>query len=285
MGLESPVASPSRRYCYGPAKKISHRSPSPTGDMRDCVPNPRPIEACCLLRMPDATDSPFPATRWSLVQRLREPGAGQSTAMDELCRLYWRPIYLYARRDGHSQQDAEDLTQSFFAALIENATIAAADERRGRLRTFLLTAFQRFAVNAWRHENRLKRGGGVRFTGLDELESSLPAASSPDAAYDRGWACTLVAEAEGRLERDYTARGRGELYHRLRPLLAWNSAPDGAADSIAGACGLTPGAVRVALKRLRESWRRGIEEAVAATLTDNCELEEEVRWLLRVYAG
>ncbi len=238
--------------------------------------------------MPDSLppDSPFPATRWSLVQRVREP-AVREAAMEELCRLYWRPIYLYARRAGRSQQDAEDLTQSFFASLIERDTLAGADEQRGKLRTLLLTAFQRFAVSQWRKENRTKRGGGLHFTGIEELENSpaLTGHDAPDVAYARAWAAGIVAETEAALERDYDRRGRGELYRHLRPLLAWHSAPDGAADHIAGACGLTPGAVRVALKRLREAWRRGIEQAVSATVTHSGDVAGEVRWLLKVWSA
>lgn len=232
--------------------------------------------------MPDQPpqDSPFPDTRWSLVHRVREP-AGREAALDELCRLYWRPVYLYARRSGHSQEDSEDLTQGFFASLIERDTFAAAEAERGRLRTLLLTAFQRYAVSAWRREHRQRRGGGRHFTGLEELEHSLTASHQPEDAYDRAWAAAIVSETDTALASDYAARGRGDLYARLRPLLEWNSAPDGAADGIAAECGLTPGAVRVALKRLRDAWRRGIEKAVAATVASESDTAEEVRWILK----
>jgi len=242
---------------------------------------------CTVARiMADVSDSPFPATRWSLVQRVREPAAREA-AMEELCRLYWRPIYLYARRSGHSQEDAEDLTQSFFASLIERDTFAGADEQRGKLRTLLLTAFQRFAVSQWRKENRSKRGGGLHFTGIEELENSPALASNeaPDAAYDRAWAAAIVGETEAALARDYEARGRGELYRRLQPMLAWNSTPDGTAAAVADECGLTPGAVRVALKRLRDAWRRGIEQAVASTVSGGDDAAEEVRWLFKMWAA
>lgn len=225
-------------------------------------------------------DSPFPDTRWSLVQRVREPAAREA-ALEELCRLYWRPVYLYARRAGHSQQDAEDLTQGFFASLIERDTFAAAETGRGRLRTLLLTAFQRYAVSEWRREHRQRRGGGQHFTGLEELEHSLSASHLPEDTYDRAWAEAIVSATDAALASDYAARGRGDLYARLRPLLEWNSAPEGAADSIAVECGLTPGAVRVALKRLRDSWRRSIETTVAATVASASETADEVRWVLK----
>lgn len=207
--------------------------------------------------------------------------------MEELCRLYWRPIYLYARRTGRSQEDAEDLTQSFFASLIERETFAGADAQRGKLRTLLLTAFQRFAVSQWRRENRTKRGGGVLFTGIEELEHSpaLAGDDAPDTAYDRAWAASIAGEIDTELAQDYDLRGRGDLYRRLRPMLAWNSTPDGTADAIAVECGLTSGAVRVALKRLRDLWRRRIEQAVAATVSPEGDAAEEVRWFFRVWAS
>ena len=230
--------------------------------------------------MTDNPESPFPATRWSLVARVRDRGSQSRPALEELCRLYWRPVFIYARKAGHSREDAEDLTQSFFASLIEKDLIACADESRGRLRTFLLTAFQRFAISTWRRENRMKRGGGAFFTALDDLECTLISDEAPDSAYDRAWAAGLLAEADADLALDYSSRGRGELYKHLRPLLAWNSAPAGAADAVANACGLTSGAVRVALKRLREAWRRRLEHAVAATVSSPDEVTAEVRWLL-----
>ena len=233
-------------------------------------------------------DSPFPETRWSLIQKVRENKSEpeKSAAMNELCLLYWRPLYLYARRLDHSQQDAEDLTQSFFETVLNRDLFAGAERGRGRLRTFLLTAFQRFSISQWRHENRAKRGGFHHFTGLDHLENQLISAGPEDASatYDRAWAATLVEETETDLERDYSSRGRGELYRHLRPLLAWNSAPDGTADAIAKACGLSSGAVRVALKRLRESWRRTLEHHVARTVSSETELADEVRYIITAWA-
>jgi hypothetical protein len=121
------------------------------------------------------------------------------------------------------------------------------------------------------------------------LETSpfLKAGPNGDAAavYDRAWATALVEETESHLERDYTSRGRGDLFRRLQPLLAWNAAPEGAAAEIADACGLTAGAVRVALKRLRQAWRARLEICVAQTVGDESEVQDEVRYLLKALAA
>ncbi|MDB6079453.1 MAG: hypothetical protein JWO82_3200 [Akkermansiaceae bacterium] len=237
------------------------------------------------------TDSPpplFATTRWSLV---RAAGPGDSpVALEELCRLYWFPVYAVARRSGRKPEDAQDLAQGFFARLLEKRWLDHADDARGRFRNYLLTALKRYLANEWHREHARKRGGYGEVVPLDaELAERLYAeegghGSSPDELFDRRWALAMLDAAMARLEQEYQAGGRAAEYARLLPgLTAGRGETDYAALAQAGAT--TEGAVRVALHRLRKRFRTLMRDEVARTVASDDEVAEEMAALMRALGG
>src|SRR5882762_5557579 len=152
----------------------------------------------------------FATTHWSVVLQAGGKDSPQATeALEALCRSYWYPLYAYVRRNGHTPHDAQDLTQEFFARLLERKYLQLADRNQGRFRTFLLTSLKHFLINDWKKENRDKRGGGQKIVSLDEetAESRFatePAiAQPPDSLYDRGWAAILLERALAALRAEF----------------------------------------------------------------------------------
>lgn len=231
-----------------------------------------------------ATGNVFPETRWTLIDRLRQHGGARDQALEILCRLYWQPLCLYARRLGFGREDAEDLTQDFLGQGPGTGLFANAEAARGTLRAYLMAAFQRYAVSEWRRQASLKRGGFIPHAPLDEAWVQGWLALTPEEAADQAWAATILREVETSLEKDYERRGRGELFRRLRPLLAWYATEaDDHTARIARDCGLNPGAVRSALHRLRSAYRREIESLLGHLVRDPDEIREETRHLLRLW--
>lgn len=211
-------------------------------------------------------------------------------ALAELCRAYWAPLYAFARRSGHDPQDAEDLTQGFFARVVAKDLLAHADPARGRLRSFLLAAFQHFMAQTWRYEHREKRGGAQPPVSIDAqqaeeaFEASLNPQLSPADVFERRWFETVLERALDALRQEYEARGRGSLFTQLQEHLAWNSA-EARLDQVAKQVGLSPGAVRVAIFRLRQRYRELVEEQLAETIVSVDDLDEELRTLRRVLSA
>ena len=232
----------------------------------------------------------FPLTRWSLVLRLREgTEEGGGKALEELCALYWLPIYSYALRSGQAPHDAEDLTQGFFARLLERDLFAKADRARGRLRSFLLGAFKHFMSEEWRQAARQKRGGGRIAIPLhdlhdqelrDDVHGSVPVCE-PQSAFDRVWFDVLLEHALNDLEAEYQARGRGTVFARLQEFLAWNH-KDARLAEAARELGMSPGAVRVTIVRMRQRFRELIECRIAETVATPAEAAEELEHLRQV---
>ncbi|MGV3658872.1 MAG: RNA polymerase sigma factor [Prosthecobacter sp.] len=228
--------------------------------------------------MSPSSNVPFPPTRWSMVLAARNGGDARQgrRALEDLCRLYWQPVYGFARRRGHPPADAEDLAQGFFARLLEEDLFAKADASAGRLRSFLLGAFQRHQREEWRKATAAKRGGGhgVISIDADESEAAFQAEDTsvltPEAAYEKQCALALLADAMGRLAKEQAAAGRAQAFELLRPLLS----PDGGADEaqshlrIAAALGQTVEASRAAVYRLRKRFREVLRDAVADTLEE-----------------
>jgi RNA polymerase sigma-70 factor (ECF subfamily) len=231
----------------------------------------------------------FTPTRWSLIATLRSGEAPQvEQALETLCGAYWYPLYAYVRRAGHSAEDAADLTQAFFAKLLEKDALATADPARGRLRTFLLTAMQHFLRDDWRRQQRLKRGGGATMLSIDEpLAESLYASEpadpmTPEALYHRCWALTLLDRTLADLEADYARDGKAALFEALKSALTDEDDLPGAAE-IGAQLGMEPGAVRMAVSRLRRRYRERLLAEVATSMDaqSDAEIDEEIAALFR----
>ncbi len=210
------------------------------------------------------------------------------TSLAELCQAYWRPLYVYVRSRGHGVDDARDLTQQFFSRLLERNGIATADPARGRFRTFLLTSLQRFLVSEWRRETALRRDA-ARVVPLelewDSVESRLadgPAgAVPPELEFDRQWADALLGRALAGLRAEHVAAGRAELLDTLEPFV-WGRDGSLSHAEMAARLGLTVGAVRVAVHRLRTRFRELLRQEVAATVAGQEEVDAELRHLVEI---
>jgi RNA polymerase sigma factor (sigma-70 family) len=237
---------------------------------------------------PTATPSDrgdFAATRWTLVLQAargaQTPRA--AAAMAELCQIYWYPLYAFIRRRGHAAQDAEDLTQEFFARLLDKRFLARADREKGRFRTFLLTAVKRFLTNEHEAARAQKRGGGRRIIRLDGLEPEAryrlePAVTlSPERLFERQWALTLLNRVLARLQADTDAEGKAALFDPLKGHLTGSRTETYAAT--AARLGVSEGAVQVAVHRLRRRYRELIREEIEHTVASPEEVEDEIRYL------
>jgi len=233
----------------------------------------------------------FVTTHWSVVLSARQKDSPQSAAaLETLCRTYWYPLYAYVRRQGHSPPDAQDLTQGFFARLLQKDYLKAAAREKGRFRTFLIMALKRFLANEWDHDRAQKRGGGQPHLSLDtELAEERyrvepVEGATADKIFERRWALTLLDRTMTRLREEFTAAGKAEEFKRLKACLTAERGDISYAE-IAGALGQTEGAMRVAVHRLRKRFRDIFREEIAQTVSSPEEIEEEVRYLIGVLAG
>jgi len=227
----------------------------------------------------------FPTTRWSRVARAGEPGRVDARdALAELCGAYWYPIYALVRRLGHDEADALDLTQEYFARLLEKPVLAAADRTRGRFRAFLRTDCGYFLADRRDHDRAQKRGGGVPPLSIDARAAEgrylvEPADDwTPDRLFDRAWALTLLGRALDRLAYEYATSGRGMLFEKLQRVLT--SGPRAVSYvEIARQLGMTDGAVQQAATRLRKRYRDALHDEIAATLDDpsDAAVDSEIR--------
>lgn len=233
----------------------------------------------------------FATTRWTVVLAAGSRSAPQAdVALEELCRTYWFPLYAYVRRHGHSREDAEDLTQSFFARFLQKNYLEKLRGEHGRFRAFLLASLKHFLANEWDRARRQKRGGGVPPLSLDWQDADSryqidPADHlSPDKIYDRAWAVTLLERVIGRLREEHAAEGKAWLFEGLKPFLMMGRSDMPHAQAAAGLA-MTEGAVRVAVHRLRRRYRELLREEIGQTLSDPAQVEEEMRALLSAFAG
>lgn len=230
--------------------------------------------------MPDrATAAPFPPTRWSVVLSARD---GRQTevsraALEDLCRLYWRPLYAFARGSGLTAEDAEDLTQDFFTrVIIGKDHFANAEPSLGKLRTFLLTAFQRDLLDARRFAHRQKRGSGriISFDAIaaeQQLAPALTIAAEPQQLFEKEWAESVIRASLGGLAREFEADGKAELFLALRPWISAGAESPAGYDELSATTGLSKPAVRQAVHRLRERFRQAVRDHIADTLNDPTE--------------
>jgi RNA polymerase sigma factor (sigma-70 family) len=228
----------------------------------------------------------FATTHWSLVAAAKPDEASQTNArkaLEQLCRAYWYPLYAFVRNRGHSSTDAQDLTQSFFARIIETGGFASADPKRGRFRSYLLGAMKHFLANEWDRVRDQKRGGRVKFLELDALDPEAryalePAQSpDPDAGFDREWAQESIARALKKLRAESEANGKGELYEALKGSLTGEGP---SRSETAARLGMTEGAVKVAVHRLRQRYREILRAEIAQTVTDPSDIDDEMRHLV-----
>lgn len=232
----------------------------------------------------------FPTTHWSRVARAGGPPTPEArAALAELCGAYWYPIYALIRRKGYEADAALDLTQDYFARLLEKGTVAAADPLKGRFRAFLLADCHFFLADRRDRDRALRRGGGRPVLSIDARDAEgrfLREPShdrTPERMFERDWALALIDRVFDGLERHYADTARSELFRRLKPLVAPGSDAAPRAE-IAAALGMTEGSLRVAIHRLRARFAAGLREEVAATLQDPGDeaVEEELRALLEV---
>ena len=220
-------------------------------------------------------------TRWSLVLLANEKGEGSGEALAALCETYWYPLYAYARRRGFDIEDAQDLTQAFFARLLEGDFLARATPERGHFRGFLLTAFKHFLANAQKHAAASKRGGGIQFLSLEDAESRYqkePADHlTPEMLYERQWALTLIAITLGELQREAERKGRRAEFEALRALLAGDDVPY---ETVASQLDMSVGGLKVAVHRLRRRFARLLRARIADTVDSATEIDDELRCLL-----
>jgi RNA polymerase sigma-70 factor (ECF subfamily) len=228
----------------------------------------------------------FTTTRWSLVLEAGESGSDRSErALAELCERYWYPLYAYVRRRGHDTDDARDLTQAFFAKLLEKRDLRVADPRRGRFRTFLLASMKNFLAGEWRRESTLRRGGGVELLSLDfdsaeaRYEKEPAHDLTPEAIYERRWAFRLLEQAVADLRNEYGQSGKLELFDALKGFLGSGEQILPYAE-LSRRFGQSEGALRTAVSRLRTRWRERLRQLVAETVESEAELREEMDCLI-----
>lgn len=227
----------------------------------------------------------FPHTRWSLVVEATQGASSKSAAALELiCRTYWYPLYAYVRRSGQSPHDAEDLTQEFFHRLLDKRWLTDANQEKGKLRTFLITALKNFMANEWRRASSQRRGGNRTHIPIDTVFAESRYAADPtaplpaDHLYERQWALTLLDLTLERLKREFVTAGKPGNFEALKECLM---AARGEMDykAMAARLGSSEGATRVAVHRLRKRFREIYREEVLLTLPEGTDLNSELRCL------
>lgn len=223
------------------------------------------------------------------MQNARAGDERAERALAEICEAYWFPLYVFVRRAGYAAADAEDLTQSFFAKLIEKGYLQQADRERGRLRSFLLTSLKHFLADEWDKSQALKRGGGKTFVAIDqdaaEERYALEPAdeASPERLFEKRWALTLLENIVAELREEFVASGKSELFDGLQPFLAWNSAEESYRE-VAGRLGVSENSARVTVFRMRKRYGELMRRHISETVNSEEEVEEEMQFLMGVIA-
>jgi len=229
----------------------------------------------------------FVATRWSVVLAAGGPDADslRQRALEELARVYWFPLYAYVRRQGQSPQTAEDLTQAFFARLIEKHSLRRVDRSKGKFRSFLLGSLKHFLLNEYDKTRARKRGGRTKVLALDasnaEARYSIEPVDhmTPERVFEQRWAWAVLDQVLLRLREQYDARGQGALFEALKGALMERPAAGQYAE-MARELGMAQGAVVVAAHRLRGRYRKLLRDEIAQTVADPDLIDEEVQYLL-----
>lgn len=238
----------------------------------------------------NAADGFFATTRWTVVRAAGEMESPQvDVALESLCSAYWFPLYAYVRRHGFSREEAEDMTQAFFAKLLERRDFAGLVKENGRFRAFLLAALKHFMANERDKAGRLKRGGTITHLSLDwqSADTQFQIADGrqiqPDEAFDREWALALLERVIARLRDDWAAEGKTGRFEQLKIFLTSGKGEMRYAE-VAASIGMDEGTLRVTVHRLRKSYRAMLREEVAGTLSDPAMVDEELAVLLTAFS-
>jgi RNA polymerase sigma factor (sigma-70 family) len=234
-------------------------------------------------------------TRWSMIARAAAPSQDQQQALGELCRLYWFPLYSFARRAGHSPEDAADVTQEFLASFLERRDLEKTSPERGRFRSYLLQAMRNFLTNEWRKQRAQKRGAAglpieIDVPGAEARYAADPGASAAEAAgradladperlYLRSFAMTAVSHALRALEDECRDAGHHALFVALQPALV-GELEAGDLERLASPLGRSAGALKVALHRLRVSFRDHVRAQIVDLVANEAEADDEIRAFL-----
>ncbi len=232
----------------------------------------------------------FPSTIWMTIEKARDSGPSQSrAAMDELCQAYWQPVYAFIRRKGNDPDRSADLTQDFFALLLEPGALAAVTERKGKFRSFLMAACTHFLSNRRVYERALKRGGGRPLLSIDQLDTEDRLRRepfhevTPERVFLRRWATTLLDRVMAQLQSEAHVKGRSRLFDQIRPALL-GSGLAVRYSRVSSELGISETTVKVAVHRYRARYRQLLREEIARTVDDPAEIEEEISTLIEALA-
>ena len=233
--------------------------------------------------------APFHTTHWSVVVQAMEsqPPASVQQALGDFCQAYWPPLYTFVRRRGYAPADAQDLVQGFFAHLLAEDTLSRAYREKGRLRTFLLGALQRYLANEYGRVHTLKRGAGQRIVSMDDglagaAEALLAIGDLNDVnSYDRTWIHTLVDRAWERLQNEFAVEGKIGLLNEIKPFLLGGTEPT-SQEEVAVRLEMPFATLRTVLRRARLRYRDALRDEVARTTTDPAQVDEEMRYLYQL---
>jgi RNA polymerase sigma-70 factor (ECF subfamily) len=239
----------------------------------------------------DKDASPFVTTQWTRVLEARGKSPEAAAALSELCSAYYAPVFAFMRRHSRDEESARDLTQEFFARLLGRHGIDSVDPERGRFRSFLLGAVKHFLADARDRDHRLKRGAGAQMEPLAPGTDTSPGLQiadehilSPDREFDRKWALTLLDRALLALEQEHKSKGQPQQFEALKPWLTGDVEAQSQAD-IARQLGMSEGAVKVAIHRLRRRFRELLIAEAGRTLRDPGQIQEELECLIAALAG
>jgi RNA polymerase sigma-70 factor (ECF subfamily) len=230
----------------------------------------------------------FHTTHWSVVLHARGDSTGAQRSLARLCEAYWYPLYAFARRQGHAPHDAQDLTQEFFARLLAKGWLDAVARERGKFRSWLLASMKHFLANEWDRAQAQKRGGRTTIVSFDDDSAEARYRREPadpvtaDRLYDRGWALTLLDRVLARLREEAAQSGKLAQFDALKGALTGEKAPYA---EIGATLGMSEGAVKVAVHRLRERYRALLRAEVADTVATATEIDDELRHLLAALSG
>jgi RNA polymerase sigma factor (sigma-70 family) len=230
---------------------------------------------------------PFTTTHWSVVLEAQSESPAAQEALERLCHIYWRPIYGFVRRQSIAPEEAEDVTQAFFADLLEHKSLTAVRKEKGRFRSYLLGALKHFLADERRRAMAIKRGKGQRLIPLEELSADERLDLEPadpvtaEQIYERRWASTVLERVLGLLKNEYVAAGNAALFDSLKQLLPDEPGSPTQAD-IAGQLGMTTNAVRQAFHRFRQRYQSLLREEIAHTVATPGDVEDELRHLIAV---